>query len=400
MREELAGALERALTSLSPRRLVAEALPPLPPKGAHVRVVAAGKAAAAMTEGALDRWGDRVEAALAVTVDPLPSGLEARVDLRAASHPLPDERSVRAARAALALASDLGPRDLLLCLVSGGASSLLAAPPPGLSLDEKIAVVRALLAKGTPIAEVNLVRRHLSAVKGGRLARAAAPARVLTLLVSDVIGGAPHDVGSGPSVADPTTLAEARRVLQRAGLEEPRGLDESVKPVEGLRLRARVLADPSTLAEAVARELAALGLAARVEPADQGDVRQIAELRLVAASRLAPGEALVWATEPTVSLPPDPGRGGRAGRVALLALRGLPARVTLLCAASDGVDGTSGGAGAIVDASDAERADTSRLDEALARFDDGPFHAALGTQLPGGPTGHNLTDVHVLVRAR
>jgi hydroxypyruvate reductase len=387
--------------TLDPARLVRDALPPLPPRRARVRVIAAGKAAVAMTAGALARWPDRIEGALVVTVPPLPDpadlGHDPRIEIRAAAHPVPDARSVNAAEEALRRAASLGTPDLLLALISGGASALLCAPPEGMSLAEKQALVAALLDRGVPIREVNLVRRHLSRIKGGRLALSAAPARVLTLMLSDVIGGEPHDVGSGPTVPDPTDVRAAREVLARAGIAEPPGLSESLGP--GLvRTRARILAEPMTLARAVATELGRRGIAAVVDAPDEGDALAVVERRLARAAALGPGEAVVIACEPTLRLPAARGQGGRAGFVALAAMRRLPPGVVLLCAASDGVDGSSGAAGAIVSRGDGERIDGAAIDRALAGFDDASVHRFLGTHLPGGPSGQNLADVHVVAR--
>ncbi len=351
-----------------------------------------------MTQGALACWPGRIERALVVTDSAAPGGSWAGdVDERVAAHPVPDARSVAAADEALHLAASLGPSDLLLALVSGGASALLAAPPEGLGLAEKQAIVAGLLDRGVPIRDVNLVRRHLSRVKGGRLALAAARARVLTLLMSDVVQGAPHDVGSGPTVPDPTTVAEARAVLARAGFDAPPGLSESVKPGE-IRARSRVVADPRALAETIARMLLRRGLRATVDEPDEGDARALADRRVARALALAPDEAAVIACEPTLRLPAARGRGGRAGWSALAAMARLPPDVALLCAASDGVDGSSGSAGALVTRADAERAGAGAIEAALAAFDDARLHEALGTHLPGGPTGHNLTDVHVVAR--
>ncbi len=367
----LVDSLAEALAALDPRRLVLEALPPLPPKRARVIVVAAGKAAAGMAAGALSRWPDRVERALVITGSPAPDaasiGPPDRVEIRVAAHPLPDERGVAAAEEALRLASSLGPSDLLLALVSGGASAMLTAPPEALGLAGKQALVAALLERGVPIREVNLVRRHLSRVKGGRLAEAARGARVLTLLVSDVVGGALHDVASGPTVPDPTTLAEARAVLARAGLAEPPGMTESVKPGE-LRVRAQILADPPALARALAAALERRHLRVTVDDPDEGDAHTVALRRAARAASLAPGEAAVIATEPTLRLPQARGRGGRAGWVALAAMGELPADVALLCAASDGVDGSSGAAGALVTRADAERAGAATIDARPGRL--------------------------------
>ncbi|MFO0756177.1 MAG: DUF4147 domain-containing protein [Byssovorax sp.] len=337
-----------------------------------------------------------------------------RLTVLHAAHPSPDERSAAAAEAALTRARDLGPEDLLVALVSGGASSLLAAPAPGISLEVKRSCLAALIDAGAPIRDVNVVRRHLSRIKGGRLAATALPARVLTLIVSDVIGGAPEDIGSGPTVPDPTTIEDARAALERwlPGEAARLPLDESLKPdapvsLIGLgatfpaaaRIRARILADPSALADAVAAALRRAGLRVTIDAPETDEAHAMIARRVAAAHALAPGEARVIACEPTLRLPPARGRGGRAGFVALAALGALPADVALLCAASDGVDGSSGGAGALVTGEDAARTSPEAIHAALAAFDDAALHHALGTQLTGGSTGHNLADVHVLARA-
>jgi hydroxypyruvate reductase len=413
--DTLARIFRAALASLDPARLVHDALPPLPPRRSRVVVIAAGKAAAAMARGALSRWPDRVDRVLVVGPDPIAAFTDPRVRTLAASHPIPDERSVIAAEAALALAADLGAGDLLVALISGGASSLLASPAAGLSLAEKRAIVATLLDRGAPIREVNLVRRHLSRVKGGRLARAAIPARVLSLIFSDVIGGEAHDIGSGPTVPDPTTIDDARAVLRRHApeLADAAFLDESLKPDTPVtilesapdvpataRLRARILVDPSSLAAAMRDRLELAGFSASVEGPDEGDAAAVVDRRIARAATLAPGEAVVIACEPTVQLPAVRGSGGRAGWVALAAMRRLPEGVALLCAASDGVDGSSGAAGAGVIRESAAAIANDAIDQALATFDDAKIHRALGTHLQGGPTGHNLADLHVLARSR
>ncbi|WP_438010309.1 glycerate kinase [Sorangium sp. So ce321] len=417
LRAALVTALRDGLAELDPAGLVERALDAeVAAPGGRVFVVAAGKAALGMARGALRSWGDRVAGGLAVTVatpavpardqpsalvDPEEAALRPLRVMRAA-HPIPDARSVDAAEAALAVAAALGPGDLLLALISGGASALLAAPPAGVSLAEKQALVAALLEGGAPIQEVNLVRRHLSRIKGGRLAAAAAPARVLTLLMSDVVRGLPHDISSGPTVPDPTRVEEALAALERWAPQLSRlapALSESLKPADAPLLGARMLADPDRLAERVAAALAArTGLRAVAAPAEDGDARAMVERRLALARRLAPGEAAVIPCEPTLSLPAQRGAGGRAGWIALAALRGLPPDVALLCAASDGADGSSGAGGAVVASAAATAMDDRTIDAALARFDDAAVHRALGTRVETGPTGHNLTDVHIVAR--
>lgn len=404
LRQALLGSLHAALASLDPAGLVADALPPLDGRAGRVIAIAAGKAAPAMMRGALSRWGDRIDEALVIGVAPAPEARDidprGRVTTMAGAHPIPDERSVAAALEALRRASSLGAGDVLLALLSGGASALMAAPPERMALGEKQAIVAALLERGVPIRDVNLVRRHLSRIKGGRLARAAAPAETLTLIASDVIAGAPHDIGSGPTVPDPTTIDEARTVLERAGIPVPDSLCESLDPSEPVRTSARIIVEPTALARAIAADLGRQGLRAAVDEADQDDVLAVVERRVARAAGLARGEAVVIACEPTVRLADPHGRGGRAGLVALAAMRRLPEDVVLLCAASDGVDGSSGSAGAIVTREDAARIDGRAIDAAIAGCDDASVHRALGTHLPGGASGHNLTDVHVLARLR
>ncbi len=395
-------AFDEAVRGFSLRALVAEALPPLPPKRAVVRVVAVGKAAVPMMEGALDRWPDRIDRGLVVTVEPSAKpALPAHVELHVASHPIPDARSAAAAERALDLVRGLNTADLVVALVSGGASSLVSAPPDGMTLDDKRALVRDLLESGATIRDVNVVRRHASRIKGGRLAAAAGRARVLTLAVSDVIGGGVHDIGSGPSVPDPTTVDEARAVLRRfAPAWEPRvALTESLKVDVAPRWRAHVIAGPGPFAEHVCAHLKRLGIAAaRALPPEEGDAEIIVARRIEQARALAKGEAVVVPCEPTLRLPAEHGRGGRAGFVALRAMAELPDDVVLLCGATDGADGSSGSGGAIVSAADRGACEPGAIDRALAAFDDGPFHAALGTRIEGRSTGANFADVHVLAR--
>jgi glycerate 2-kinase len=223
------------------------------------------------------------------------------------------------------------------------------------------------------------------------------------VILSDVTGGAAHDVGSGPSVFDPTTVADASAALERWAPEllaafAPR-LVESRKPAFPLRARWSICADPAALAAAVAAALGRAGLSARALPADSGDAGDVASRRLEQARRLAPGEAVVMPCEPTLALPPQRGLGGRAGHVALRCALDLPPDVVLLCGASDGVDGNGGTGGAIITRDDAERLGRDAVLASLAAFDDAEAHRTMGTALPGTPTGNNLTDVHVLARA-
>lgn len=353
------------------------------PRPRKATLIAIGKAAPVMAEAALEAWP--ITDALVVTSDatPVPRALE-RFTLRA-SHPLPDRRSVRAAERCLALAAEA---EELLVLVSGGASALACAPA-GIDLATKRAIGKALLLGGASIQEINVVRKHLSRIKGGALARAST-GRVLTLVASDVIGGTASDVGSGPSTSDPSTVTEARRILAR---HAPAYRDVALVRTGSAPGRARVIASPEELARAMAVELGEAGLRVRVLRPSQEPAEALAAAYLRA--RLAPGEAIVRAAEPSVTVTvARPGKGGRSTHLATLVGKELPAGHRFLALASDGVDGTSGTAGALV-----ETLPRAAANAALARFATGPFLRAHGA-LPARPTGHNLADLHVLVRER
>jgi glycerate 2-kinase len=353
------------------------------------RVLAVGKAAPSMLAGA---WRRDQEALLVV-----PDGIElgwvgpsTRVLL--SDHPLPTERSVAAARAAVGLVG----RGDVVALISGGASSLLSLPVEGLDLAAKRSLAEALISSGVPIRDINVVRRHLSQVKGGGLARAGA-GRILTLIASDVIAGGPHDVGSGPTVVDPTTIEEARAVLDRLGLDAP--LVETLKPFEAraAALEHRFIARPEDLAAAVREELEEEGLTVFELPPTEDDVESLARAYAGLAASLNSGQALVRSAEPTVRVPARAGQGGRSSHLAALAAPLLPEGVALLCGASDGVDGASGAAGAVVTKSSLSGLDVTA---ALRSFDTGSLHRAAGTSLESrGPTGLNLCDVHIVARA-
>ncbi|MBK8255949.1 MAG: glycerate kinase [Polyangiaceae bacterium] len=398
---ELTGVFRAAIESFSLRQCVAKELPPLPPKQSRVRVVAVGKAAPEMMRGALERWPGRIEKALVVTVDGADTtGFDgSNVDVRFAAHPYPDERSVHSAMEALDLARGLGERDLLLALISGGASALVSLPPEGVHISQKAALLRELLLSGASIRDVNLVRRHFSRIKGGRLMEAAAPARVLTLAVSDVIGGGLHDIGSGPSVADPTTLEQAREVLDRfAPAHRDAELSESVKPNAGVRWRARLVAGPEQFGAHLRDLLMAKGFQCRLLQAEEGDAAATARRRAEQAAALERGEALVIPCEPTLHVAENAGRGGRAGWIALCTLMSLPDDAAVLCGATDGCDGSSGSAGACVGGALKKAVSDTQVSDALAAFNDAEVHEALGTSIAGRSTGLNFADVHIVAR--
>ncbi len=409
-------ATREALAALVRRRALA-------PRG-RVVALAAGKAAPAMARAARQALGSALDDLLVVTharSGPLPRGAR----LRLASHPVPDASSVAAGREALALAETLGERDLLLVLLSGGASALLCAPVPGLRLADKQAVTRALLGCGASIDEINVVRRHLSAIKGGGLLRAAAPARVVTLALSDVLSADPAAIGSGPTAPDPSTFADARAVLARhrllravpaavrERLEAGAGgaIADTPKPGDPAFRRARfqIVGDNARSLRACAAEARRRGLRVAVVGAPlAGEAREVgfglgARLREHQAGlrEPAPPCALLAGGETTVTLR-GRGRGGRNHELALgaaMALAGAPGVAIAASLATDGLDGSSGAAGARVDERTLEQAEARGLppaEAALARSDSAPWLARVGATLRTGPTGTNVCDLVVM----
>jgi hydroxypyruvate reductase len=401
----LRDALSRALTAARLRLAAVGDFHGLGPEQSF-DLIAIGKAASPMVDAALASHGEQLRAGLVVLPDdappPLIASSDGRVRVVRAAHPLPDARSVAAGEAALVLARE-GEGSELRVLVSGGASSLAFAPVAGVSLESVREVTRALLMSGADVRATNVVRRHLSRVHGGGLARAAWPRSCVGAIVSDVIDGAAHDVGSGPAVADPTTVGDARAVLARyAPSFAALPLLETMKThdPESARATCEIAFEPAHLARLLADELRRAGYTTRVLAPSTDDVESLADEYGRLARSLSPGEALVRSAEPSIRVVhAHPGAGGRCTHVAALVARVLPPETQFLAAASDGVDGTSETAGALVEARSFERA-RDALDAAIAAFDSGAFHRTHGTALSIGPTGLNFADVHALVRSR
>jgi hydroxypyruvate reductase len=415
-RAAISSAFARALRELDPAARVEDAIPRAWSTGAApVRVIAIGKAAPAMAAGAFRRLGDRIERCLVITSDGTDdrelhvatdrAHAAARANVLRAGHPLPDARSVRAGRACLAMMDDAAKRGRArtLVLVSGGASALACVPAPGITLRTKRAITRAMLASGASIQDINVVRKHLSLIKGGGLARHAAPGALLTLVASDV--------GSGPSVPDDSTVAAARRLLAR---HAPAFRDVPLVPTfSAATAPAKVVISPEELARTIASVLRADETrTVRVLPPSQVAVEALAGEYATLALRTRGARIYVRAAEPAVAVGRGRGRGGRSTHLAALvgqrlgeervaAARAQSERILFAALASDGVDGSSGTGGAIIDAGFAKHAAARLGDAALARaldrFDTGPLHRALGTALPAHATGHNLADLHVLV---
>jgi glycerate 2-kinase len=387
----------------------------------RVVVVGAGKAATAMGAAVEALLGDRLRRGLLVTKDGHGRSLQ-RITLTEASHPVPDVRSVEAARRAGRLLDGCGDDTLVLALISGGASALSSLPAEGLSLADKATTNALLLRSGADISACNTVRKHLSAIKGGLAARRAGPATVAALLLSDVIGDPPAVIGSGPFSPDPTTYADALGVLASQGLTEAvparvrmhleagaRGdVEETPKPGDPAfsRVHTRIIASNAESLLACRRAAEALGYAVHdLGGALDCDATEVAAIHADLAAQIRAGAGPVRAPacilsggEPTVRVV-EGGRGGRNQHVALAAVPRLAGLgdVLLVSAGTDGTDGPTDAAGAWVDGTSSRRAAGAGLDPAtsLAACDAYPFFETLGDLLITGPTGTNVMDLHI-----
>jgi hydroxypyruvate reductase len=413
-RELLRAMFDAAIDAAQPARSLPPHLPD-PPRGRTI-VIGAGKASAAMAKAFEDAWAGPLEG---LVVTRYGYAVPCRhIEIVEAAHPIPDAAGVAAAKRMLDLVAGLTPDDLVVALISGGGSALLALPAPGLTLDDKQRVNRALLASGATIGEMNCVRRHLSAIKGGRLAAACHPARLVTLLMSDVPGDRPADIASGPTVADATTCADALDLVRRYAIELPAevrrvldtGAGETVKPGDPRLARAevRMIVTPQRALEAAARVArdagvapAILGDAIEGEARDVGKVMAGIALHVAAHGQpFAPPCVLISGGETTVTVRGD-GRGGRNVEFLLalaLALDGCPG-VFALAGDTDGVDGQEEIAGAIVAPDTLARAWKAGLRPAdsLARNDGHGFFGAIGDAVVTGPTLTNVNDFRAIL---
>lgn len=379
----------------------------------RILMVGAGKAVPAMARGALEVLGDRIAGGTLTTRHGHAISLP-EIEVWEAGHPLPDACGLAGAARALQTVRGAGPDDLVLCLLTGGASALWPAPPRGIGLGDLQTATDALLRAGTPIGELNAVRRHLSRIGGGGLARAAAPARILTLLVSDVVGDAPEAIGSGPTVPDSATFADALRVLRHrlpAGHVRVRAYlaagaagehPETAKPGDAAFRRAshHVVARNRDALEAAARRGAELGYRAQiVNDALRGEAaaagRKVAQVALRARDGSGP-RLLLWGGETVVTVRGG-GTGGRCQELALAAALELDGAAGIAVAAlgTDGSDGPTAAAGALVDGGTVRRAAATGHSAAdcLARNDSHPLLRAAGDLLVTGPTGTHVNDV-------
>ena len=420
-------AVTRALPLANTARFLPE--PPTLESGGRTVVIGAGKAGGAMAQAVEAHWpADAPLEGLVVTryhhVPPRPDGLPQRIEVVEASHPVPDEAGQAAAGRILAMVQGLSKNDLVLCLISGGGSSLLALPAEGLSLEEKQAVNKALLNSGANISEMNCVRKHLSRIKGGRLAVACAPARVVTLTISDVPGDDPSIIASGPTVPDASSCAEAAAILQRYGIDVPgdimrlleQGALETPKPGDALfdGHEVHLIATPQQSLEAAADAARAAGLTAYILSDEmEGESREVGKVHAALARAVAlknqPFQkpcVILSGGETTVTIrkqaPGTPrGRGGRAGEFCMglaLGLQGQP-DVYAMAADTDGIDGVEDNAGAFVAPDTLARALAAgmKLDTFLDRNDAYGYFDRLGDLVVSGPTYTNVNDFRAIL---
>ncbi len=436
-REFLETLYRAAVTRALPLHNTAAFLP-APPQGRTI-VIGAGKAGGAMAQALEALWpADKPLEGLVVTryghIPPRPAGLKQRIDIVEASHPVPDAAGLAAAQRILAMVQGLTKSDLVLCLISGGGSALLTLPADGLSLEDKQRINKELLNSGANIGEMNCVRKHLSRIKGGRLAAACAPARVVTLTISDVPGDDPSVIASGPTVPDVTTCADALAILKRYGIDIPSavraqlesGALETPKPGDDAfnGHEVHMIATPQQSLEAAAQAARAAGIEAYILSDEmEGESREVGKVHAAIARAVArpadSSRAVVSKNQPlqkpcvilsggetTVTVKPlrdeaMRGKGGRAGEFCLglaLALQGQPG-VYALAADTDGIDGMEDNAGAFVAPDTLARAVAQgmKVDAFLDRNDAYGYFQPLGDLVITGPTHTNVNDFRALL---
>jgi len=412
-RELLIELFRTAVAAAQPARAIAAALPERP-KGKTL-VIGAGKAAAQMA-AALERAWDGPLEGLIVTRYGY-GAPTSHIEVVEAAHPVPDAAGFLAARRLMTHVAGLSHDDLVIALISGGGSALLPAPGPGLTLEDEQEVNRVLLASGAPIAVMNAIRNELSGIKGGRLAALAAPARVATLIVSDIPGDDPAMVASGPTVPLSSSRADVRRLVSLYGIALPPAAvaalagdaNPSPKPNDAAFVHnsVRIIASASLSLEAAAREAAARGIAAHIlSDAIEGEARDVGQTHAALAREICLRDRpftrptlLLSGGETTVTLR-GKGKGGRNTEFLLafaLAIDGL-AGITALAADTDGIDGSEDNAGALADGTSVARMRAAGIDPlaALARNDAWSAFAAVGDLLVTGPTGTNVNDFRAI----
>lgn len=398
-----------AIESAQPHHSIPKYLPN--DKKGKLIVIGAGKASAAMAKAVEDNWEGELSG---VVVTRYGYAVPCQhIDIMEAAHPVPDEAGLSAAKSMLSLVSHLSAEDTVLCLISGGGSSLLTLPFDGISLDEKKAINRELLRSGATIGEMNCVRRHLSAIKGGRLAAACYPARLVTLMISDVPGDDPRDIASGPTVGDPSTCEDALDIIRRYGISLPEhivhilktGLSESLKPGD-MRLNnseVHLISTPQLALESAAGMAVKQGISAHIlGDSIEGEARDVGKVMAGIARQVALHDqpfrkpcVILSGGETTVTVRGN-GRGGRNVEYLLalaIQLNGLPG-IYALAGDTDGVDGQEEIAGAWLSPQTLKRAAEAGLNarDALNNNDGHGFFAALDDSIITGPTLTNVND--------
>jgi len=427
-REFLLHLFDVAVKSALPLESTAAYLPQ-PPKAGRTVVIGAGKAGGAMAQAVEALWPQNAPLeGLVITryhhIPPRPAGLKQRIEVVEAAHPVPDAAGLAASERMLAMVQGLTENDLVLCLISGGGSALLTLPAKGLTLADKQRINQALLSSGANIAEMNCLRKHLSRIKGGRLAAACAPARVVTLTISDVPGDDPSIIASGPTVPDASTCADAIAILERYSIEVPAsvladlesGALETPKPGDAAFTghEVHMMATPQQSLEAAAEAARAAGLTAYILSDEmEGEAREVGKVHAALARAVAlrgqpfskpcvilsGGETTVTIKKQAEGTPK--GRGGRAGEFCMglaLALQGQ-AGVYALAADTDGIDGVEDNAGAFVEPNTLRRAVVQgmKLDTFMDRNDAYGFFEVLGDLVVTGPTHTNVNDFRALL---
>ena len=417
-RKDARASLKAALAAADPTAAVEEALRRRRDLDRYARifVVGAGKAGGTMARAAEKVLGKRIAAGCVNVKDGDPAKSR-RIDLVPCGHPVPDERGVEGARRIAAICAEAGEKDLVVCLLSGGASALTPSPAPPVTLAEKQETTRLMLACGATIHELNALRKHISLLKGGQLAKLAAPAHVLSLILSDVVGDNLDVIGSGPTAPDASTFATALAVLDKYGLRNrvpasvrerlERGEGETPKSGDALfdNVENIIVGSNQKSLEAAARKAKELGyrtmiLASTIE----GETRDVARMHAAIARQirtsgqpLRPPAAVISGGETTVTIRGE-GKGGRNQEFALAAaidIAGLKDTL-ILSAGTDGTDGPTAAAGALADGNTVARSTRSAA-EALAKNDSYPFFAELGDLIITGSTGTNVMDLHLIL---
>lgn len=412
----LTSLFEAAVEAADPLAAIRAHLPEKP-KGRTI-VVGAGKAASQMAAAFESLWDGPLEGAVVARHGPI--AVCERIRVLQSAHPVPDEAGLAGSAELLRLVEGLTPDDLVVALVSGGGSSLLPAPPQGLTLADEIAVNKALLASGAPISAMNVVRKHVSRIKGGRLAFAAAPARVVSLIVSDVPGDNPAFVASGPTIPDMSTPAEALAIVSRYGMRLPEAVMKHLRSEQAAaptpdhpafgNQQHHVIASASVSLEAAAAKARALGVEAVIlSDAIEGEARDIGRMHAAIARETALRNrpfskpvVILSGGETTVTIAGDAyGKGGRNSEFLLslaLDIDGVEG-VHALAADTDGIDGSEDNAGAFADGSTVSRMRAAGADprDHLARHDAWSAFSASGDLFVPGPTGTNVNDLRAML---